>query len=307
MDIHPILSLVLGIAFAGLGGELFVKGVVGLAQWARIPAGVIGATVAAFATSSPELTVSINAALAGTPQIALGDALGSNVVNIGLVLGIALLFGPIKGEVAAIRRDFLVAMASPILAIVLLADGELSTIDGSVLMAVFVGWLGITTVQVWRKRDATQDVLGEPKHAKAVTEVLFGLILLIMAGTLIVTGAKFVGHALGWNSFVVGATLVALGTSMPELATTVVSRMRGHDEVGLGTIIGSNIFNGLFIVSIASLIHPIKVDPKDVAMGLGCGVVTLCLAWPTSTGLVPKWRAIGLLGAYAIYVLILIL
>ena len=94
---HPILSLVLGLACAALGGELFVRGAVGLARWARVPAGIVGATVAAFATSSPELSVSINAARAGTPQIALGDALGSNVVNVGLILGLALLFGPIKG------------------------------------------------------------------------------------------------------------------------------------------------------------------------------------------------------------------
>src|SRR5512145_2220419 len=132
------LVLLFGVACAGLGGELFVRGVVGLAHWARIAPGLIGATVAAFATSSPELSVSINAALAGKPQIALGDAIGSNVVNVTLILALALVISGIQCPRDSIRRDFPVALLVPVLTGVLFADGTLSRADGLLMLGIFL-------------------------------------------------------------------------------------------------------------------------------------------------------------------------
>lgn len=283
-----------------------MRGLVGIASWARIPAGVIGATVAAFATSSPELSVSVNAALAGTPQIALGDALGSNVVNIGLVLGLALLFGPIQDRGAMARREFPFALLAPALTFVLLFDGVLSRLDGAILLASFIAWLGLSVRHALRERHAAEEVLGEKGHGKAIVISLIGLGLLVLAGSFIVTGAKYVGESFGWTPFVVGATLVAIGTSIPELATTVISRSRGHDEVGLGTVLGSNLFNGLFIVSIAALIHPIEIRVQTVMIGLFFGLLTVALAMPNRASLVPRSRGTILLIAYAVYVIMLI-
>lgn len=304
---HPVLSLVLGLVCAGLGGELFVRGAVGLASWARVPAGVIGATVAAFATSSPELSVSISSSLAGAPQIALGDALGSNVVNVALVLGLALLFGPMKGGGVGERRNAWVALGAPAATALLLLDGEMSRLDAGVLLAAFVVWLGWTVTEAIRQRDYSAEVLGEPGHGLALLWSVLGLGLLILAGGLIVDGAKFVGTQLGMNAFVVGATLVAIGTSAPELATTLIARWKGHDEVGLGTIFGSNLFNGLFIVAVAGLIRPFEVGVLDVLVGLVCGLASVAVVAPWGgSGVLNRQKGIFLVSLYVGYVVALV-
>lgn len=302
----PWLSLVLGIAAAAIGGELFLKGVVGVASWARVPAGIIGATVAAFATSSPEVAVAVQATLAGAPQIALGDALGSNVVNIGLVLGLVLLFGPIQAADGSLRRDLPVALLAPVATGLLLLDGSFSLVDAGILCVGFLAWLIATTVAAFRERSAAAEVAGEARHGMAVLYCILGLVALVLAGNLIVTGAKWVGGLLGWEPFVVGATLVAFGTSAPELATSIISRLRGHDEVGLGTVIGSNIFNGLFIVALTGLNGAYQVSLETVITGLGFGLATVIAAWPSKTGQLAKSRGGILLALYAASVILLL-
>ncbi|MCU0315795.1 MAG: sodium:calcium antiporter [Fimbriimonadaceae bacterium] len=303
---HPLLSLLIGLILAGVGGELFVKGVVGLAKWARIPAGIIGATVAAFATSSPELAVAIQASLQGTPTIALGDALGSNVVNVGLVLGIALLFGAIKDEGGAFRRELPLAIFAPLLLALLILDGQLTRVDGIIILAVFLAFLVYTTCAAWKERQGIDPPEEGTTVLLKVGLSLAGLACLIFAGGFIVEGAKFIGEALGWSTFVVGATLVALGTSMPELATTVISRIRGHDDIGLGTILGSNIFNGLFIVGVAIVISPFAIRPQDVVLGLGSGLILVLAMLPNRQGILVKSRGFVLLAIYAASVALLI-
>ncbi len=300
----PLLALLIGLIFAGVGGEFFVKGAVGIARALRVPAGIIGATVAAFATSSPELSVSVNAALAQTPQIALGDALGSNVTNIALILGLVLTFGSMASPRGENRTDLGVALAAPFITGLLLLDGELTRIESAGLLFGFLAWLAFSIRAAWSQRDATEQVLGE-RRSVSVGYAVGGLILLVLSGSFIVAGAKEIGAIIGWEPFIVGATLVALGTSAPELATAIISRMRGHDEVGLGTLIGSNIFNGLFIVSVAGLIYPIRVKPQEVMLGLAVGVVSMIIALPNKQDLIPRARGFLLLALYAGYVAVL--
>jgi Ca2+/H+ antiporter len=152
------LLFLLGVIAAGAGGELFVRGAVGLAHWARIPAGIIGATVAAFATSSPECAVAVSAALAGTPGIALGDALGSNIVNVALILGLVVLLADLQVPRDSLKRDFPVAMLTPCLLAVLALDGVLSRVDGCMLLGVFVTWLIATVLEARRQRSAAEHV-----------------------------------------------------------------------------------------------------------------------------------------------------
>lgn len=301
-----LLLLLTGLLCAGVGGELFIRGTVGLAKWARIPSGIIGATIAAFATSSPELSVSINAASAGKPQIALGDALGSNVVNVGLILGLALLFGGIQATRDSIRRDFPVALIAPIVLGIMAVDGEVSRLDALLLLGLFGGWLIAATLEAKRQRSAAEETLGEPSHFGALAQAVIGLGLLVLAGRLIVIGAKGIGAQLGMDPFIVGATLVAVGTSIPELATTIISRLRGHEEIGLGTIIGSNIFNGLFIVGVASVIHPVALSWQEVASGLLFGILLLASVLPNRHGFIERRRGALLLALYVIYVFIMI-
>jgi cation:H+ antiporter len=296
-----VLLLLLGVLCAGGGGELFVRGTVGLAKTLRISPGIVAATVAAFATSSPELTVSITSALNGTPRIALGDALGSNVVNVALILGTALLIGVLHAPRGTVKRDFPVALIVPVVIGVLLADGELSRIDGLLLLAMFVLWLAAVVREAGRERSAVEEVLGAYPPGRALVEGTIGLVLLIAAGRMIVTGASGIASAYGVSDFIIGATVVAVGTSVPELATAIISRLRGHDEVGLGTILGSNIFNGLFIVGVASTITPIKIGFAEVAPALVLGVVAVGLTYPPQSGIIARHRGLMLLAVYVVY------
>jgi cation:H+ antiporter len=300
--VSPYLTLALGVVSAGIGGELFVRGTVSLATWARIAPGIVGATVAAFATSSPELSVSITSALAGTPQIALGDALGSNVVNIALILASVLLISGIQSSRDSIRRDFPVAFLVPVLTAVLAADGELSRLDGLVMLSLFLAWIIAALIEARRQRSAAEEVLGAHRLAPALLSAALGLGLLVGAGLLIVDGARAIAVSFGLSEFVIGATVVAVGTSVPELATALISKLRGHDEVGLGTVLGSNIFNGLFIVAVAALIHPIVFDASSVRVALAFGLVAVMLTLPGKSGYIGRGRGLLLLLLYVAYV-----
>ncbi|HSI87641.1 MAG TPA: calcium/sodium antiporter [Pyrinomonadaceae bacterium] len=300
--------LILGLAAAGMGGELFVRGSIGLAVWARIPAGIIGATIAAFATSSPELAVSVGAALDGKPHIALGDALGSNVVNIGLVLGIALLFSPLRASPDSIKRDFPVAILAPLLTALLVFDGELSRVDAALLFGVFAAWIAAVVFEV-RKQRSSIAILPDSSSGRGaiLVSVIGGLVLLIIAGRLVVTGAKGIAASFGLEEFVIGATVVAIGTSIPELATVIISKFRGHEEIGLGTILGSNIFNNFWIVAIATMISPMTDLPlNELAIGLGFGVLTVSLTFPLRGGVIGRSRGFILLALYIVYAVTII-
>jgi cation:H+ antiporter len=298
-------ALVAGLLCAAAGGELFVRAAVGVAAWLRVPPGVIGATVAAFATSTPEVSVAVGAAVAEQPEIALGDALGSNVVNVALVLGLALLVGPIVAPRESTRRDIPFAVVIPLVTIALGLDAGISRVDAVILLSLFGVWLVLTTRGAWNERSAAVEVLAERSHGRSIAEMIVGLALLVVAGRLIVYGAKGVGEALDLDDFVIGATFVAVGTSTPELATTLIARVRGHSEIGLGTIVGSNIYNGGFIIALAALIHPIDVSFREVgvAIAFGLGLVALLLNARGSLG-----RRLGFtfLVAYAAYLSILL-
>lgn len=295
------LFLLLGVVLAGGGGELFVRGTVGLARAARVAPGVVAATVAAFATSSPEFTVSVTGALAGKPGLGLGDALGSNVINVALVLGLALFWGAFAPPRDTIRRDLPVALALPLITGALLFDGVLSHWDGMVLLMVFGAWLFLMIREMRRQRSAVAEVIGEPNFARAVVESLAGMVFLVTAGKLIVIGASGIAESYGVEPFIIGATIVAVGTSVPELATTVIARIKGHDEVGLGTILGSNIFNGGLIVGTVAVITPIHVDMATVAPALLLGAVAVGLTIPGKSGTLDWRRGLILLAVYGVY------
>ncbi len=200
---NDYVALFLGVVCAGIGGELFVRGAVGLAHWARISPGIIGATVAAFATSSPELSVSINAALAGKPQIALGDALGSNIVNVALILALALVISGIQSPRDSVKRDFSVALLIPIITGVLFLDGELSRLDGLLMLAMFLAWLVAAIIEARKQRSVAEEVLGEHRGWLVVLSCVAGLAFLVAAGNLIVAGARGIAIAFGIDEFII--------------------------------------------------------------------------------------------------------
>lgn len=296
------LYLIPGVIAAGLGGELFVRSTVGGAARARVAPGIVAATVAAFATSSPEMSVAINAATAGHPEIALGDLLGSNVVNIGLVLAIAILLGGITARGRDLRRDIPPALGAPLLVLALSLDGQLSRGDGIILLLTFAGWFAVTVTQAARERSDVVEVLADRGLGTVLRDGILGLVLLIVAGRLIVLAAADFGRILGWDTFTVGAVLVAVATSVPELATVIAARIRKHDDVSVGTVLGSNIFNGLLIVGVASAIHPIRVTWDEFLVAIVFGVITMLMIIPGRGNHLGIGRGAMLLVTYVAYV-----
>jgi len=301
-----VLLLLAGLALAAVGGDRFVRGAVGLATWLRVPAGIVGATVAAFATSSPELTVGVISGLEGRSELAFGDAAGSNMVNLGVVLGLTLLVVVLGVGWGELRRDVLTFVAAIVVVAATSLDGRISRLDASVLLAMFVAWLVWVVVEARRQRiDAS--FLGDAEHRSVVVDVVLGLVLLVVAGRFIVVAGKEIGESLGWSEFVVGTVIVAIGTSTPELVTTVIAARRGHVEVGVGAIVGSNIFNSLFIVGVAGVISPIVIDRSATVVALVASLVATGLIVPGSRRVLGRARGSLLLATYGSFILGLLL
>lgn len=298
---NDLLAVLGAVALAGIGGELFLKGVLGISGWLRVPRLLVATTLAAFATSSPELTVSSVAALAGKPEIGLGDALGSNVVNIALIFGLALLFGPIRVGRRELGRDFALALGVPLLTLWFVRDGSISRGEGVALLLIFGLWIGLMIRSGLAAR-APAEFSADGHPWRALVLGVAGLACLVIAGRLFVGGATGIATAFGVDAYVIGATVVAIGTSLPELVTVLLSRLRGHDDIGVGTLLGSNLFNGMAIVGTAATIHPISAPPAEVAVALGMGLLSLLLLIPGRDGVIGRSRGFILLAAYAVFV-----
>lgn len=197
-------------------------------------------------------------------------------------------------------------MPPPPLSGLLLWDGRLSRLDAGVLLGLFAVWLTLTAREASRSRASVAvEVLEERNTARAAGAAVLGLVLLIGAGQSIVWAAKGIGELLGLDEFVVGATLVAIGTSTPELATTIISRVRKHDELGVGTVIGSNIFNNLWIVGVAALISPVDIGWSEVAVAITAGVIVTLLVIPVGSTL-GRGRGVALVGTYVAFAAVLL-
>lgn len=292
------------ILLAAIGGEVFLRSILRAAALLRMPRAVVATTLAAFATSSPELTVSTVAALSGVPEIGLGDALGSNVVNIALIFGLALLFGAMRSSAKEFGRDYLLALAVPVLTLFLVLDGGIARSEGLLLLAMFACWLGwiLSTALRCRKPPSAAVSVSGPGPWLTLALGVAGLAMLIAAGRLFVLGATGIAASFKIDTYLIGVLVVAVGTSLPELVTVLLSRLRGYDEVGVGTLIGSNLFNGLAIVGIAASIHPIAAPPTEVVITLACGLAALLLLLPNRAGLITRGRGLLLFGLYAAFI-----
>lgn len=300
------LLLLAGIVCAATGGEFFVRGSVGIATALRIPPGIIGVTVAAFATSSPELSVAVNSGLAGKSQISLGNALGSNIINISLVLGIALLISGIPVATETLKRDVRIAIIVPVLIGIFLIDNTLNRLEGVFLLGIFATWLYSVVMQALHHRRSSSGGSKRKGNAMYWIFAISGMMLLIIAGKLIVLSATGIARDFGVDDFIIGATFVALGTTVPELASIIFSKIKGHDEIGLGTVLGSNIFNGLFIVSVASILTPIRVPFSEVALALFFCILSLLIALPRRrSSIIRRRQGVLLVLMYSVYVMTL--
>lgn len=289
-----------GCVCAGIGGEIFVQGLIGVAARGRWPRGVVAATLGAFATSAPELMVGVTSALKGVPEISLGDVTGSNVVNLAVILALPILFFGLQTTRDAVTRDLPFALLIFPLLVIVGRDGRITSSDAVLLLAVFLFWLAL--VVRWAARNRTEGDLVPPGALYLLLLVAVGLATLVLAGQLIVTGASALAQAAGIPPYVIGATIVAFGTSVPELATIIISSLRFQPEVGLQTILGSNIFNCLFIIPVAALIHPINVDWAAMAPTLAAGFAATLLIIPIGSSSLGRWRGFALIAIYVLFI-----
>jgi len=260
------LAIAAGLALLVWSADRFIEGSAATARYFGMPPLLIGMVVVGFGTSAPEMVVSAISASQGNPGLALGNAYGSNIANIALILGITALISPIAVHSQVLRKELPILLAITALAAGQIWDGELSRTDALVLLVVFGGLMTWTIRQGLRQRaDALAAEIEQEleEHAMPINRAFFwlvtGLILLVASSRLLVWGAVEVAHGLGVSDLIIGLTIVAIGTSLPELASSVIAARKGEHDIALGNIIGSNIFNTLAVVGIAGAIHPLAV------------------------------------------------
>jgi cation:H+ antiporter len=267
------LLVVAGLVLLIWGADRFVHGAAAMARNLGIAPLLIGLTVVAFATSAPEILVSVVAALQHEPGLAFGNAIGSNIVNIGLVLGLTAMIRPIKLESATLRREMPALLAVSLLTVSLFLDTFLSRIDGIVMLT------GLVIVMVWLARlglrSAENDPIAQDFEAEIPTDVsmimaavwlLIGLGTLLLGAELLVDGAIGIAKYLGVSEVVIGITIVAFGTSLPELAVSLASALKGEYGLAIGNIVGSNIFNLLAVIGVAATIQPSALAPTVLSL-----------------------------------------
>lgn len=267
------IEVVAGLVLLIWGADRFVHGAAATARNLGVAPLLIGLTIVAFATSAPEILVSAVAALRGQPGLAFGNAIGSNIVNIGLVLGCTAMLRPIELRSATLRREMPALLAVTLLTVSLFLDNYLSRIDGFVMLT------GLIIVMIWLARlgmrSSASDPLSEdfeaeiPKHVsmkRAILWAAIGVGTLLVGAQLLVTGSMDIARTLGVSEVVIGVTLVAFGTSLPELAVSVVSVMKNEHGLAIGNIVGSNIFNLLAVIGVASAIAPAAVAPSVLSL-----------------------------------------
>lgn len=262
-----IAAIVFGLALLVWSADRFVDGAAATARHAGMPPLLIGMVIIGFGTSAPEMVVSAMAAADGNPGLALGNAYGSNITNIGLVIGLVALLSPIQVHSQVLRKELPLLFAISLLAGWQLLDGELTRADGWLLLAVFAVVMGWSIVQGMRQgpdalgSDMERELIEHPMPLnKALMWLLVGLALLVVSSRMLVYGAVFVAQSLGVSDLVIGLTVVAIGTSLPELASSLMAIKKGEHDLALGNVIGSGIFNTLAVVGIAATIHPLAVE-----------------------------------------------
>lgn len=278
--ILSILAVVIGLVVLVWSADRFVDGAVGVAQFLGMSTFLIGMLVVGFGTSAPEMVVSILSALNDTPQLALGNAYGSNIANIALILGATAVIAPVVVKKQAMSRDIPILMFMTAMTIFLLKDGNVSFVDGIVLLVAFVAltlfniWLELKDKRKREKAENDENAISAESSAKvsivkSLLWLLAGLALLIVSSRLLVWGAVNIAQALGVSDLLIGLTIVAIGTSLPELASSIAAARRGENDLAVGNVIGSNLFNTLVVVGIAAVIAPINaMEPAVLSRDL---------------------------------------
>lgn len=308
--LNVLLQAVAGLVMLYYGGEWLVRGASALAARLGVSALAIGLTVVAFGTSAPELVVSLDAALSGANDISVGNVVGSNIANVALILGLAIVVTPAVVESRIIRVDAPLMIAASLALLAVLADGVASRVEGAVLLAALAAYVVLTFRQARRESAA---VRGEfetaapappsgPGPAGSLALVGLGLGLLVGGGHWLVTAAVTFATAVGISQAVIGLTVVAVGTSLPELATSLIAAARGQGDIAIGNVIGSNLFNILGILAITALVHPLERGAITwTDLGVMTALAVLVTVFLATGRRLTRVEGAVLLGAYVAY------
>lgn len=320
MDVLTVVLLVVGLVVLVVGGELLVRGAGGLAQALGMSPLLVGLTVVSFATSAPELAVSLDATLGGNPGLALGNVVGSNIANVLLVLGAAAVVLPLVVSNQLVRTDVPVMVALSVLTLLLALDGSIGRLDGVVLVVLLVVYVTrLVVVSLRDERRATAAAASPvPRPERTAGRLLrdgalvaVGVGMLVLGARLLVGSATTIGESLGVSDLVIGLTVVAVGTSLPELATSVIAAVRGQRDMAVGNVVGSNIFNIGSVLGLSAAISPdgIPLEPGAVSLDLPIMIVVALALLPVAfTGAaITRWEGVAFLAYYAVYVAYLVL
>lgn len=255
------LLLIIGFILLIKGADYFVIGSSAIARLLKVPSVIIGLTIVAMGTSAPEAAVSITAGLSGSNELALSNVIGSNIFNLILIVGVCAIIKPFIVDSSIMKRDFPLAIIASVILFIFLQDGKLSRLEGIILLTLMAIYLLFTVMSALR--NPVED--GMENHTLPMHSCLFyiviGLIGIIFGGDLVVDSACSIAAAFGLSETLIGLTIVAIGTSLPELVTSVTASRKGESGLALGNVVGSNLFNILFILGLSSTIHPIAADP----------------------------------------------
>ena len=317
--ITPILAVVFGLVLLVWSADRFVDGASSAACRLGMPSPLIGMVIVGFGTSAPEMVVSALAASQDNPGIALGNAFGSNITNIALILGLTAVIRPVLVHSRVLRTELPILSAVTAFAAWQLMDGEVSRGDAAMLLTVFGGLMAWTVWQgMRRKTDALglemEREMGCPMPLRrALAWLAVGLALLVASSRILVWGAVELARGFGVSDMIIGLTIVAVGTSLPELASSIAAARKGEDDIALGNILGSNLFNTLAVVGIAGMISPMRVGPevfsRDILVMAGLTFSLFVMGYGfrrPGSGRINRFEGAFLLACYVGYVSVLI-
>lgn len=317
--ILPILAVLVGLIVLVISSDRFVDGAASTARYFGMPSLLIGMVIVGFGTSAPELVVSVLAAMQGSSGIAIGNAYGSNIANIALILGLTALLNPVQVSSNILRKELPILTFITLLSVGLLLDLEFSLFDAAVLLlllALLMVWTFFNGLK--KEPDALADDVDQAvpqplSLKKALLFLVFGLLFLILSSRILVWGAVEIAQLFGVSDLVIGLTIVAVGTSLPELASSILAAKKGEHDIAMGNVIGSNLFNSTAVVGVAGAIKPFTIGGlvlrRDMLVMTVLTISLFIIGFgfrKNRQGRVNRFEGTGLLIVYAIYTIILI-
>lgn len=317
--LQQALMFLLGLVTLVLGADVMVRGASRLAVSFGVSPLVVGLTVVAFGTSAPEMAVSVGAALGGTPDLAIGNVVGSNIANVLLILGISALITPLLVDEQIIRQEIPIMIGASALLVVMSLDGGIGFVEAAVLFGLVIAYTVFLVVQSRRASKAAQDEFEteiptsswDSHWAVQLLLIVVGLVMLVVGADWLVDAAVSFARAFGVSDLVIGLTVVAVGTSMPEIATSIVAALRGQRDIAVGNVVGSNVFNILAVLGVTGLVSgsglPVSETARNFDLWVMLAVAFACLPIMITGREIARWEGVVFLGYYAAYTAWLVL